>query len=59
MKAIFFMALGAYLVAVVSGIWQIYKESQNKGAPGKFNLGALVTFFGAPLLAFFGLAIKF
>lgn len=59
MKTIFFMFLGAYFVAMVSGIWQVCKEPQDKDAPGRLNLGALVTFLGAPLLAFLGWAIGF
>lgn len=59
MKAIFFMLLGAYLVAVVSGFWQVGKESQDEDAPGRFNLGALIALLGAPLLAFLGWAIGF
>ena len=59
MKAVFFMFLGAYLVAVVSGIRQVCKESQDKNAPGRLNLGALVAFLGAPFLAFLGWAIGF
>lgn len=46
MKAIFFMAMGAYLLSVGAGIIQIFRE----GVPsekGRVNWGAIVALLGA------------